>query len=357
MTRSGDDRVADVRRLLGAAAAVFGDRARLVPAIAEATGLSREGVELGFESLEREATDEALRALVAFAGDAPHVHVVLSANVFVAPLRALAVARAAAARVTIRPSSRDPILTHALVEAAGDAAIRVVDERDVGAPGALEAGEVHVYGRDETIAAVRARLRDRPAVTVRGHGAGLGLAVVTGAAGIDGAAAAVARDVVAFDQRGCLSPRLVVVEGDAARGLSFARALHEHLAAWAVEVPRGALVAAERAEAARWRETATFAGDVFAAVDHAVALAPVGAPWWPAPAGRHVQVVAHVGLAGLAGPLAAIAPFVAAVGSDDPARVRASLPADVASGRTMSLGHMQRPPLDGPVDRRRGRES
>ena len=56
VSRSAEERVADVRRLLAASRAVHADRARLVPAIAEATGLSAQGVELGFASLERDAT-------------------------------------------------------------------------------------------------------------------------------------------------------------------------------------------------------------------------------------------------------------------------------------------------------------
>src|SRR5579884_866613 len=103
MTRGTDERIADVRRLLSAARAVYDGRARLSGELARSTGLTPEGVELGFSCLEREAADDDLRALVAAAGDASDVHVVLSANVFVAPLRALAVARAASARVTVRP--------------------------------------------------------------------------------------------------------------------------------------------------------------------------------------------------------------------------------------------------------------
>src|SRR5580704_4810894 len=110
MARSADERVHDVRRLLAAACRVYDDRARLVPALVEATGLSPQGIELGFASLEREATDEELEAMVAAAGDAGHVHIVLSANVFVAAMRALALALAAAPRVTVRPSPRDPVL-------------------------------------------------------------------------------------------------------------------------------------------------------------------------------------------------------------------------------------------------------
>src|ERR1700723_2906913 len=101
MGRTLQQRLADVRRLLRAATRVRADRTRWLPALVESTGLSAPGIELGFESLECEATEEELNALVAAAGDARHVHVVLSANVFVAGLRALALARAAAAHVSV----------------------------------------------------------------------------------------------------------------------------------------------------------------------------------------------------------------------------------------------------------------
>jgi hypothetical protein len=357
VTRSVDDRVRDVRRLLAAAESVFHGRSRWASAIAAATGLSAQGVELGFASLERHATDDELRALVACAGDAPRVHVILSANVFVAPLRALAVARAAAPHVSVRPSGRDPILARALVEAADDRAIALVEERDVAAALAPGEGEVHVYGSDDTIADVVARIAHRPEVTVRGHGAGLGVAVVTRAAAIEGAAALVARDVVPFDQRGCLSPRIVAVEGDASRARAFATALHGELAAWARQVPRGALLPDEDADARRWRDAMAFAGEVWEGGDHAVAMAPSGAPWWPPPPGRHVQIVAHERMGELAVSMASIAPFVVAVGTDDAVRLGEAMrewPAQKASPivRLSALGRMQHPALDGPVDLR-----
>ncbi|HEY6460438.1 MAG TPA: proline dehydrogenase, partial [Polyangiaceae bacterium] len=187
--RTAAERVADVRRLLLAARAVHAGRERLAPAVAASTGLSPQGVELGFDSLEQDATDAQLGSLVAGAGDAPHVHVVLSANVFVAPLRALVLARAASSSVSVRPSPRDPVLTRALVAAAGDPAIVVTGERDVSR---TPRGEVHVYGRDATIAAVRAEVP--PGVTVRGHGAGMGVAVVSAACDAEVAARALAVD-------------------------------------------------------------------------------------------------------------------------------------------------------------------
>jgi hypothetical protein len=344
MTRSVDARVADVRRLLDAARAVHAERARIAPGIARATGLTMEGVELGFESLERDASDEDLRKLVAGVGRVERVHVILSANVFVAPFRAIAVARAAADRVTVRPSPRDPVLTRALVETACDEAIAIIHERDVAS---LDVDEIHAYGRDATIADVRGRAP--PGTVVRGHGPGLGVAVVTSASDVETAAEGLASDVVPFDQRGCLSPRIALVEGDHVRGESFARALHERLGKWGVRIRRGALSEQERADARQWLDATAFAGSLWKGDQHAVAIAPPGTPLALPPSARHVYVVTEPTLGAIAARVASIETFVVAVGSDDPGRVSAIAP---AWSRVSALGCMQHPPLDGPVDRR-----
>jgi hypothetical protein len=341
LVRTTEERIADVRRLLAAAHAVHADRARIAPAIAASTELSPEGVELGFDSLEREATDAELRGLVAVAGDAPHVHVVLSANVFVAPLRALALARAASPSVSIRPSPRDPILTRALVVTARDPAIVLTDERGVSR---IPPGEVHVYGRDATIAAVHAAVPS--GVTVRGHGAGMGVAVVSHACDLQEAARALAGDVVAFDQRGCLSPRVAFVLGSSDRANVFARALGDALASWQERVPRGRLAGDELEAAARWRDVTPFAGSLHASPAYAVAVVPAFDAYLVPPPGRHVLVVPVPDAASAADLLAPLAQHVVAVGSDDP-----STPAPPHARRS-ALGAMQRPPLDGPVDLR-----
>jgi Acyl-CoA reductase (LuxC) len=344
MTRDTEARVADVRRLLAAGGAIYRDRTRLAPDIARSTGLSLEGVELGFQSLEREFADADLADLVAGAGTADHVHVILAGNVFVAPLRAIAIARAAARRVTIRPSHADPVLTRALVAAARDDGLALTPERDVSRVGA---DQIHVYGRSETIAAVRATAGRT--VLVLGHGPGMGIAMVTRAADTTEAAELLCADVVAFDQRGCLSPRVAIVEGDQARGLRFAQALDERLAVWAGRVPRGVLLDDERAEATRWRDAMAFAGRVWERGQSTVALAPAGTPLVVPPPGRHVHVVSEPTLASAAARLAPIARFVVAVGTDAPQLVAAFVPART---RVSRLGRMQRPRLDGPVDRR-----
>jgi hypothetical protein len=339
--RTAHERIRDVRRLLEASREVHARRARLAPAIAQATGLSPEGVELGFESLERDASDEDLRALVARAGEAPEVHVILSANVFVAPLRAIAVACAAAPRVTVSPSARDPVIAHALVETLADPAVVLDVGRDVAS---IAEGEIHVFGRSETIAAVRAKAR----VAVRAHGPGLGVAAI-GAGPLEDAADGLAADVVAFDQRGCLSPRIALVVGDGERAADFAEALHERLGARGALVPRGRLAGDEREEAMRWIDAATFAGPCWTGLDHAVALAPEHGPLSVPPAGRHVLVAGAGAWEDAFARFAPLAAFAVAVGTNDSVRAAALGP---PRARILALGRMQHPPLDGPVDLR-----
>lgn len=319
-----DPREARVRAVIEAANAVV--RAPdLVPALVASTGLSREGVELALaRHLELAPTDAELAQLLARTTEASAVTVILSANVFVGALRAIAIACAAAPRVVVRPSRRDPLFATLLVAALPD--VQLLPDLAVED---VEAGELHVYGRDETIADVRARAK----VPVRGHGAGMGIAWVTAPE----EAARLADDVVAFDQRGCLSPRVVFVKGDAR---ACASALHEALTA--SPVPRGALLSDEHAEAERWRATMTYAGELLEGPGYAVAIGPLVVP----PPGRHVQLVPVKDHDEAAALLAPLRRFVTTLGTDGDARLAPPW------ARIARLGAMQRPPLDGPVDLR-----
>lgn len=346
MKRSVAERIADVRRLQHAARTAADDRATLVPAIVASTGLSTEGVELALRRhLELDATDEELTRLVERAGEVSRVSVVLSANVFVGALRALAMARAASSDVVVRPSRRDPAFAQALVAAAvaaGDRGLRLDDALEVAA---VEDGEIHVYGRDDTIADIRARAR----VRVRGHGSGMGVAWVSEGAELAAAARALAEDIVVFDQRGCLSPRIAFVHGADARALAFGDALHAELERQAGFVPRGSLPAEERAAAERYIATMTYACRALVGSQHAIGIAPPGAPLVLPPSYRHLHVAGCVSLAACAALLAPLAKGVVTVGSDDPAAARALAP---PGARLAALGAMQRPRLDGPVDLR-----
>jgi hypothetical protein len=313
----------DVRKVLDAAAKVARDAA-IVDPLVSSTGLSRHGVELALaRHVETSASEEDIASLVAHAGTTKHVHVVLSANVFVAAVRGVAIAFGASDHVTVKPSRREPVFAKALVDALADPRVTIGDGEG--------ASEIHVYGRDETIAEVRAA---HPGVRVRGHGAGMGIAIVT--RDFADAARALAEDVIPFDQRGCLSPRVAYVRGDVD---AFARLLFEALESRGREIPRGALHEAE--EATRWCDTIAYAGTLHRGETCAVGVADVRAI---PPTGRHVLVRPFPPTLG------DDARFVVAVGSDmSPDESRTIAP---PYARISVLGMMQRPPLDGPVDRR-----
>ncbi|HVH47375.1 MAG TPA: acyl-CoA reductase [Labilithrix sp.] len=337
--------MSDVRRLVRAARAVVDRRAELAPAIVESTGLSPAGVELALtKHLELDPTAGELRRLVELAGDASKVAVILSANVFVGALRAIAIARAASTNVIVRPSRRDPTFARALVCEARDPAIVVDESFDFTT---FANGELHVYGHDETIADIRARML--PGVRLVGHGSGIGIAWVSARVSLETAAADLADDVVVFDQRGCLSPRIVLVEGPAERAGTFAEALHEALERLALVVPRGPLPASDRAASDRYVATMTYACRVLIGEAHAVGIAPPGAPIVPCPTYRHVHVASCPTEKDAATLIEPLLPSLVSVGSDDDLAARRLAP---SWARVSALGRMQKPPLDGPVDLR-----
>ncbi len=323
------------------AACAVAREAALVPALVRSTGLSPEGVALALRAhLELAPSASEVARLIARAMPAPHVHVVLSANVFVGALRAIACAVAAAPKVTVQTSSREPTFADALLTAITSPAISKVDREIVSR---MTIGEIHVYGRSETIAAVRASAL--PGVVVRAHGPGFGIACIAGSDDLAIAATALASDVVVFDQRGCLSPRVAFVVGDAARASAFAKALASALETWATHVPRGALASDEVAEAARYVETMRFAGEAFVGPSSVVGMSDT---FVLPPTGRHVHVVAVARGADVATALGDALPFVTTAGTND-GEIAASFPSAV---RIAALGEMQKPPFDGPVDLR-----
>src|SRR5262249_48273993 len=152
---------------------------------------------------------------------APRAHVLLSAGVFTGALRAIAIALAASERAFVRMSRRDPTLARLLCDHA-PGAFAVVDALH---PEAHD--HVWAYGRDQTLERVSAAL---PAgVILHRHGSGFGVAVLDAAdeAELPGLCAGLARDVALFDQRGCLSPRVLVVQGSHELAQRAARALAE----------------------------------------------------------------------------------------------------------------------------------
>ena len=84
------------------------------------TALSRR---LGRPATLDDIPDAELDALIAGVTPRERVHVILSPSVFVAPLRAIALAVASSDHVTVKPSKREPHFAHALIEAWGDSRV------------------------------------------------------------------------------------------------------------------------------------------------------------------------------------------------------------------------------------------
>lgn len=326
---------------------VLRDDGGLCASLVSATHLSREGVELAVrEHLETEPSEDEVRALVASVGRAPAAHVVLSANVFTAGARALALAVATAPRVFVRCSRREEVFVPALIEAIG-AGLEGIERTASIAPNAGD--ELHLYGSDATMRTICAGLD--AGVRVRAHGTGIGLAIVGSEADPREVGRLLARDMVPFDQRGCLSPRAAIVHGQAAAH-ELAEALRGELDAWRSQVPPGPADAALLAELTAFRELASAVGDWGACGDGGIAVAHgLRAPWF-APSGRNLLVVAFDDDAVAARWVAPMAQNVASLGVSGDERDWPRVSQACAGARRSAIGRMQKPRFDGPVDRR-----
>ena len=356
MTRDIATRHRRVLSLVRAAARladpVASHASRLRADIARITGLSPPNVELCLQAhLETHPSPREIARLVASSPKVPHVHLLLSANVFVGALRALALAAAASPSISVRASRRDPSFVRDLVAAIDDPTlvngIDFVDDVSV-APGEA----LHIYGRDETIRSV-CRTID-PNALIHAHGNGIGFVAIGASASVPEAACALARDVVPFDQRGCLSPRIVLIEGSIDVARAFAAAVAEWLARWEQRVPVGRLDPNELADRTRYRDTVAVLGEV---VQKAASVTGIGLDIHPLllpPPGRNLHVV---GCRDAARAIELLLPwrrFAAAIGTagQHGDSFVASVLSAVPDARRSVLGSMQRPAFDGPVDLR-----
>ena len=315
-------------------------RARLVAS----SGLSPEGVDLAISRcLECTPTESEIEVLVRSTPTAQVAHVLLSANVFVAAHRAIAIGLAASESVRVRPSRREPEMAELLL-AGAPTCFQLVDELSPHAGDRLWA-----YGSDRTLEEVATTLP--PGVAFHAHGSGFGVCVLDGnvpEADLDLLLMRLAEDVALFDQRGCLSPRVVLVNA----GVDFARDVAKGLAAqldgFEARVPRGRLEASELAEITAYRDTASFAGELFSAGLGFVGLSENASFLMP-PIGRNVHVLytadAHKSLN-------ALRPMITSCAFAGSAAQRNALRAFLPGARICNIGEMQSPPFDGPVDRR-----
>ncbi len=332
----------EAARSLADATTERGRRAR--ERLVASTGLSLQGVNFALQRcLETAPEAGEIAKLIGSTPRAQVAHVLLSANVFVAAHRAIAIALAASAQVRVRTSRREPEMVQLLL-AGAPGSFQVVTELSPHAGDRLWA-----YGSDETMSEVAATL---PAgVALHAHGSGFGVAVLDSAPSdseLSPLLGKLAEDIALFDQRGCLSPRVVLVNAapEAARALAGALALE--LEKLEQRVPRGTLTPPELSEIAQYRDTAHFMGELFEAGSGFVSFSAQGG-WLMPPTGRNIHVLATSdALEALTRcrPLLTSCAFFGA-----PAR-RATLSRALPGARICDFGEMQRPPFDGPVDRR-----
>ncbi|HJL00466.1 MAG TPA: acyl-CoA reductase [Polyangiaceae bacterium LLY-WYZ-15_(1-7)] len=352
-------------KLADAAQRLVGDEP-LVQAIAERAALAPELVRWGIATTAEGVRRDALRRLREDAGLGERARpnrarlavVALAGNVFSACVRPILLALLHELPVLVRASSRDDVLARALVArlpAPFDEAAAVVGfpRDDAAAWAALlrHADVVHAYGGD---AALRA-MRDATPLQARfvPHGHGLGVAALRGEPDeVDaGALEALAEDVAAYDQRGCLSPQLLLCRAPA----RLAPRLLEALDALGRRWPLGPRSSAQDAATSQWRGTAAALGTLLEG-EHAALAIETGTPL-PLPPGRRQLVVRSCpDEAALTPALAAFGPTLKALGAHDPRRptaavphALATLPAGVAP-RVSEWGQMQRPPIEAWLD-------
>lgn len=312
--------------------------------LAASSGLSAAGVDFAIARCLEIAPDEGeIEALIRSTPTAQVAHVLLSANVFVAAHRAIAIGLAASETVQVRPSRREPEMAELLL-AGAPGLFRIVSEL------APRAGDrLWAYGSDETLGEVATTLP--PGVAFHGHGSGFGVGVIDASVGdseLSEIVPRLAEDIVLFDQRGCLSPRALLVQADVSAARDIARALAKELARLEAEVPRGSLEPAEAAAITHYRDTASFTGDVYAAGLGFVSAASDD-QWLLPPSGRNLHVVPT---SDALSRLSMVRPMITSCAFAGQAALKTALRRALPGARHCPFGNMQRPPFDGPVDRR-----
>ena len=171
-------------------------------------------------------------------------------------LPAIAASLLARSVCLLRDSSRQPLLTRALVASLADcdpdlAAMVVAMDWPAGDPGYeneafAAAGRVELYGSDETVALIGSR-HDHPDIVE--HGDRLSIGYLAEGADMDSAASGFAEAAVIYEGLGCLSPQTIIVEGTQARAHEFTQAMARGFEVFEKRWPR--LPADPTSEAAR----------------------------------------------------------------------------------------------------------
>ena len=226
---------------------------------------------------------DAHRRSIAGAAHVPaRLHaVVLSSNLFTACVKPIVWSLLLRAPVALKVSLRDEGFAELFAlavlladEAVGEAILCARfgrDDEDLTRRLVSGADAVSIYGGDATVRAVRA--------------------LAPADADLGPLLAGMALDVAAYDQRGCLSPQLVLVErGGAVSPRELARRLSEEgLRSLSTSLPRGPLPVEASTTQVRWRRASEALGELFEGDGYAVAYDDEG-PLRPCPGARNIAV-------------------------------------------------------------------
>ena len=347
--------IVDVARALAAAARRWQDDAALAAALPETARLDDKMVAhvlpLVAEAIDADAL-VALHAREATSEGPALVAHVLASNVPALAVPAIALGCLAGAAVVVKSGRADtvsaPAFRRALAAVDADLAATVVTAYWPGGAADVEdavlsrADVVVATGGDTSTSALVRRFGGR----VVAHGERASVAVL----GPDASAAdaeALAWDVVRYEQRGCLSPHVAFVAGDAG---AFAGRLHTALDQLATVVPPGTPTTAERAAARMTVEEARFTGVPILEGRGGTVMVDERRGTDPAPGCRTVRVV----------PVAAPGDALAALpdGAIECVGVGGGAVLDVDALRRLGVarlcrvGRMQRPRIDWPRGQR-----
>ena len=278
--------------------------------LASTTGLSEPMVRWALQSTAEMVTTPALSSVLAEVeqwADGRSIvpahmgAVVLAGNVFTAALRPMFVHLLLGCPVIVKASSKEPhfarLVRDAIARAdaplAHSVGVTAFPGGDTDAERALfaEADVVSVYGNDDTIEAIGRRVPPKKQLLAHGHG--FGLAYVSASA-LDNPGRwtrALALDIAAYDQRGCLSPHAIFVErrGSISPRDFAAQLAKEALSVVSGELPRGPLPLAAGAAQVQWRGVARATGELFEGTDCAVSYEDADR-FRPSPGYRNVAV-------------------------------------------------------------------
>jgi hypothetical protein len=325
-----------------------------------------EVVEVALESVLRDA-DDVLRAWQAPESGLT-VLAILPGNILGPTIATAYCAAAAGAKLMLKSSSRELHLANIVAEQFEQLGPPVAGtmqpmrwtggDEDFEAKVFPLAQRIVVFGDDATTSDVKRRAPK--GTLVREYGSAYSLGFVPAGSDVAEAADAAAHDIALFDQRGCLSPQTIYVEGTEAQAILFARALSLALEKVSRVLPRARAGEAEQAAVAEFTRRlmtralppATHAlGTVFVGpmksdvVEYVVGAEPFSNPVCPGfgrfvivkPCTDGVQAASaaktlgrHLDTVGVAGPLTPALRHLF-----------------VESGalRVCSLGEMQRPPF------------